>query len=615
MNFSKTIFIGILISISLLALSQESKNQTELALPTGYNTLFAGSGECLLCHNSMIDNDGNNIGILNYWKSSMMANSSKDPFWRAKVSYEVIKNPALQEEIETTCTRCHAAQGSFNAFHNGQAHYSIEELYVDPIANDGVSCTVCHQILEESHGNFSGEIEFGDNHQIFGPYVNIFPNPMIEFTGYTPTYGTHIKDSELCANCHTLFTPTVDLNGQFTGTYFTEQSIYQEWKNSFAFETQTSCQDCHIPELNESIVISTMPPWLEGQSPFGKHELVGGNVFMLNMLKNNIDELSLTAGEQDFDATINRTLSKLLEESLILEIDINDRTDDTLFLQVSLLNMAGHKIPTGYPSRQIFLQLIVKNEADETIFISGEIDEYGQIIHEAFPFEPHHDQINSENQTQIYQMVMGNVEDNVTTTLLQADHALKDNRLVPMGFSYSHPSYDTTALVGEVLNDSNYNENQSGKDIIYYNIPVQTTGHLNIEVKAFYQSVNSRWLNDMFAETSEEIDSFENIYNISDLTPVLMKSATVTSQATEIEEPMNEKEFILYPNPVNEYFWVNNSYLISKINIYDLKGRLVKKIEKHNIANKMSLSVKPGVYLIEIMDKKGNQKAFKLIKN
>lgn len=616
MNLLKNLAIGMIIPISFLFISFTPKGEIELPLPSGYNTLFAGSGECLMCHNSMVDGDGNYIGILNYWKSTMMANASKDPFWRAKVSYEVIKNPELQEEIESTCTRCHAPQGNFNASHNGQTHYSIAELYADPIANDGVSCTTCHQILEESHGNYSGNIEFGTNHEIFGPYSDIFPNPMINNTGYTPVFSSHIKDSELCANCHTLLTPTVDLNGQLTGTYFVEQSIYQEWKNSYAFESEVSCQDCHIPEIDESVVISNMPPWLDGQSPFGKHELVGGNIFMLNMLKNNIDELGLTASEEDFDATIERTLVKLQQESLNLYIQVEDRTGDSLFVNVKLENKAGHKIPTGYPSRQIFVQVALKNEWGEVLFISGEHDENGQIIHEAAPFEPHHNIINSETQTQIYQTVMSDVEGNVTTTLLYADYSLKDNRLVPEGFSLSHPSYDTTALYGNAVNDMNFNDNEGGSDIVSYHIPINSyTGELTAEAKVFYQSINSRWLEEMFEETSMEIDAFESMYNDADLTPVLMNSANVISQAVDLNPEIFEKSFTIYPNPYNDQFRISNYELLNQIIVYNYNGEICKSYSKNTLNEPLSLNLEPGLYLLEMTDKHGNKTSKKLIKH
>lgn len=616
MKYFKSYFLGIIIPIAFIFLGLKPKDTEELPLPTGYNSLFAGSGECLMCHNSMVDENGNNIGILNYWKSTMMGNASKDPFWRAKVSYEVIKNPELENEIETTCTRCHAPQGSFNAFHNGQAHYSMAELYADPLANDGVSCTVCHQILEESHGNYSGNIEFGTNQEIFGPYANIFPNPMINNTGYTPVYSSHIKDSELCANCHTLLTPTVDLNGQLTGTYYTEQAVYQEWKNSFAFNNEISCQDCHIPEIDESVVISTMPPWLEGQSPFGKHELVGGNVFMLNILKNNIDELGLTAGEEDFDATINRTLTKLQQESINLNLEITERTNDTLFLDVHIENKAGHKVPTGYPRRQIFVQVEIKNDLNETIFISGAIDENGQIINEAFPYEPHHNIINSESQTQIYQTVMSDVEGNVTTTLLHADHSLKDNRLVPEGFSLTHPSYDTIAILGQVVNDHNFNENQNGADIISYHIPLNSyAGELTANVSVFYQSVNSRWLNEMFAETSEEIDAFENMYNDADLSPVLMTSENIISQALGIHLNPEKNKFNIYPNPANETIRITDFELLKEVNVYNYNGKICNTFSENNLTNELYLNVNTGIYLLEMTDEFGNKFIKKLIKN
>ena len=90
-------------------------------LPTGFNTYFAGSGECTLCHSAMVNNAGEPVSIINDWRSSMMANASKDPFWRAKVSHETLVNPQHAETLEDVCTRCHAPMGHFNAHMTGQA--------------------------------------------------------------------------------------------------------------------------------------------------------------------------------------------------------------------------------------------------------------------------------------------------------------------------------------------------------------------------------------------------------------------------------------------------------------------------------------------------------------
>lgn len=613
------LFISLFLGLTIAQAEDSSKTKSpaqteELPLPTGYNTLFAGSGECLQCHNSMVDADGNNIGILDAWKSTMMGNAAKDPFWKAKVSFETIINPGLAEEIESTCTKCHAPQGNFEAQHNGQAHYSMAEMNNDPLAKDGVSCTVCHQILEESHGNFSGNIQFNTEHKIYGPYSDIFPNPMINTTGYTPTYSTHIKDSELCANCHTLLTPTVDLNGQPTGDEFVEQSVYQEWKNSESFTNGVSCQDCHLPEINESVVISTMPPWLTGQSPFGKHELVGGNVFMLRLLRDNIDELELTAGAEDFDASISRTLHQLQELSLQLELNIEERDQDSLYLSLRILNHAGHKVPSGYPSRQVFVQLEVQNEANESIFLSGAMDENFQILNEDEEYEPHYSMINNENQVQIYQTVMANVEDEVTTTLLHAAYPLKDNRLPPIGFSTSHPSYDTTIIAGQAAIDETFNPSEEGGDMIKYHVPIQQyQGELKVTAKVYYQTVGSKWLEDMFNESSEDIDLFEGMYESSDKSPVLMSSEEIISQATSIEEYDNILHF--YPNPSQGSVYIENNQNWEQVNIYQANGQLISIID---IMNKklirFELPQENGIYMIQLKNKESHSELSKILK-
>lgn len=583
-------------------------------LPTGYNNIFAGSGECLLCHNSMVDADGNDLSIVGWWKSSMMANAAKDPFWRAKVSYETIVNPDLQSEIESTCTKCHAPQGNFEAFHNGQSHYSLNEMYDDPLALDGVSCTVCHQIMEESHGNFSANIIFNEDHEIYGPYSDIFPNPMINHTGYTPVYSSHIKDSELCANCHTLLTPTVDLNGQLTGTEFVEQSIYQEWKNSESFQNGVSCQDCHLPEIEESIVISTMPPWLDGQTPFGKHELVGGNVFMLKLLRDNAEELELSADTEDFDATIARTLTKLQELSIALDIEIVERDEDSLYLNLRIQNYAGHKIPGGYPSRQVFIQLEVKDDDDELIFLSGAMDENGQIINEDASYEPHYTMINDEDQVQIYQMVMANVENEVTTTLLHADHALKDNRLPPIGFSTEHPSYDTTQIIGHASSDPSFNANNQGGDHIKYHIPIHNIeGDLHVKAKVFYQTVGSKWLVDMFNESSNEIDAFENMYNEADKSPVLMEESSIISEMTSVIEMENHPN--IYPNPSNGMVFISNQEEWDSLKIFRSNGQFIREIkQQESKIESVALPDEGGVYFIQLARHMEKPRVFKVLK-
>ncbi len=155
-TLSTIAIVFLFFSFVIVPTGNNSSNEIKNELPTGFNELFAGSGECALCHSDMVNSQGESISIVDDWRSSMKANAARDPFWRAKVSHEGLVNPGHAEVLEDVCTKCHAPMGHFNAHHNGQPLYSIEEMENDPLAMDGVSCTACHQITDESLGIIQG---------------------------------------------------------------------------------------------------------------------------------------------------------------------------------------------------------------------------------------------------------------------------------------------------------------------------------------------------------------------------------------------------------------------------------------------------------------------------
>ncbi|MBK7942105.1 MAG: hypothetical protein IPJ87_09570 [Flavobacteriales bacterium] len=97
-------------------------------LAVGQNTYFMASGNCEGCHGhdpmeyAGVDSNGVDVNVVDDWRSSMMANSARDPFWRAKVSHEGLVNPALQGIIEDKCTSCHAPMGRHDKFLTGGGH-------------------------------------------------------------------------------------------------------------------------------------------------------------------------------------------------------------------------------------------------------------------------------------------------------------------------------------------------------------------------------------------------------------------------------------------------------------------------------------------------------------
>ncbi|MEZ5364511.1 MAG: hypothetical protein R2748_19810 [Bryobacterales bacterium] len=67
----------------------------------------------------------------------------------------------------------------------------------------GVSCTVCHQIDPANLGkpeSFTAGFKINDRDQIYGPHRDPFPMPMRMHTGRTPTYAPHMTESALVRN-------------------------------------------------------------------------------------------------------------------------------------------------------------------------------------------------------------------------------------------------------------------------------------------------------------------------------------------------------------------------------------------------------------------------------
>ena len=193
-------------------------------LPTTYNDWFAGSGVCQTCHNTsdfaLKDSQGTDVAPVMQWRSTMLANASKDPFWKAKVKHEGIENPAHKNALENTCTRCHAPMGMMNAFLNVSGDYTLDNLKADNLGKDGISCTLCHQIDDFSSPLFSGNFGINTAKEIYGPYLNPLTQQMFSNTGFTPAHSAKINESRLCGTCHTLLTNSVNEDGEFTGETF-----------------------------------------------------------------------------------------------------------------------------------------------------------------------------------------------------------------------------------------------------------------------------------------------------------------------------------------------------------------------------------------------------------
>ena len=596
-------------------------------LAQGYNGLFAGSGACVQCHGfdtaqiASIDLMGNDINLVDDWRASMMANSAKDPFWRAKVSHETLLHPQHKAEIETKCTACHAPLGHFAAFHNGQTHYSMEELERDSFGLDGVSCLACHQQSTFNLGNeHSGQLHFDTAKVAYGPFPSPLESPMLMATDYKPVFSEHISDAGICAACHTLITQTFDLGGNLIENYFVEQATYHEWLNSSYNTNNISCQSCHLPVLSKGNFILIAGHDTEPRNRFYLHELAGANTFMLDLMKNNKETLGISASDEQFDESIQATINILQNKTLNIKLTAIERTLDTAFFEVRLTNKAGHKFPSGYPSRRAFITFILENTAGDTLFMSGKMNENFEIIGEVLNYEPHYDVIRKEQQTQIYELIPADVEGNFTSVLERAAFPLKDNRLPPEGFTTQHEVYDTTQIVGNASMDNNFNQSElgegTGRDFVYYHIPMNgNIDALIATAKIYYQALPPKWMEEIFAENTAEIEIFKKMFEATDGTPVLIQEASLMLDMIIDIEVIEQKDWVrVFPSLVHQQNIHINATQIHDLKIYDLQGKLLQKYANRQGMYQISPPISEGILILHFLGKE-QQSIKKLIVN
>jgi len=587
-------------------------------LPVVRSSYFWTSGRCAGCHGrdllfqaSIDPATGQDVNVVNDWRSSLMANSARDPFFRAKLDHEVLVNPAHSDAISTKCLSCHAPLAVHEERLAQHPPFTLAMLDTSVLASDGVSCLACHmQSLDGTGNTFSGDLQFDSAHA-YGPYADDQINPAImqSFVGFTPGFADHIVNGKVCAGCHTLITETLDLDGNLTGDHFVEQATYHEWKNSVYSSNGSACNTCHLPRIEGPVILAAEYAFLNGQTPFGKHYLVGGNSHMLEIMKANRAELHIPASSAQFDSTIARTKVLLTERTLDIDLDLEQRTNDTAFYVMHLENRAGHRFPSGYPSRRAFVEFVVVDADGDTVFASGRIDDSYEVIGHDAGTEPHYDVIRAPEQVQIYELVMGDVNGHPTTVLEHAKSPLKDNRLVPLGFSTTHPSYDTTRIAGDALMDPNFNHDElgiegNGKDIVHYNVPVSgASGALRAFARIYYQPMPPAWNASMFEFSSDKIDAFREMLGASDGTPTLVAVDSVSIGPLGMDGPIADR-VIVYPSPSMDG-WVRitgaDAMRMEVPNVFDARGRSVSiRAERAGTGWRIALPATSGAYFIHL---------------
>jgi hypothetical protein len=375
-----------------------------------------------------------------------------------------------------------------------------------------------------------------------------------------------------------------------------------------------------MARISDPIMIANGYLSLTPRTPFNQHSFAGANAFMLKLMKANKNALGLDLPDYKFDTTLIATDRMLKEKSVDLTLHFDSVANDSAYFRVKLVNKAGHKFPSGYPSRRAVLQFVIKDSSNDTIFKSGIFHSDFSVAGEQPAFEPHHNIINQSGVSQIYEIVMGDVNGNYTSVLERGAFSLKDNRLTPTGFSTQHPSYDTVQISADALADPDFNKisgiEGSGTDEVHFHVPVAgINGSINATAKIIYQTLPPKFVQEMFSLSSAPIDDFKNMFNAADKTPVIANADSLMNLQliTYTASQLNQRDDIrVFPTltfdgrvSVNAYGKIE----IKQIDVFDANGKyVIGKISSQNTKSEtLNLTGNEGIYFIRI---KTNKKEF-----
>ena len=406
----------------------------------------------------------------------------------------------------------------------------------------------------------TGQFQTGPANEIYGPFKDdeIVTLPMDNALGVKPKHNEYLQSSRMCGSCHTIDLPVVD--SPTPGTHSIEQATYLEWLNS-AYQDEfgkpgqhaQSCQDCHMPRklVNPRLGVSVDPiqtriaiveddtyPAAEHRAPtddirvrfrtsgFARHELLGMNGFLLEMFKQFNDVLGVRKSDYMTGTSDNleNAQANLFEQARTrtATVDATMRVQErTLTAEVTVTNLTGHRLPSGVGFRRAFVELLVLENRDgraRVVWSSGATNSVGVIVDgEGRPldtellagnkYQKHHEVITSDEQVQIYEELTRDADGNFTTSFIRRDDDVKDNRLLPLGWTKEGPDPSlngrwlaATFPHGNAKDDPDY-KGGKGLDRVRYRVtlpPDVDPKNVTIRASLYYQNIPPYYLQQRF---------------------------------------------------------------------------------------------------------------------
>lgn len=449
------------------------------------------------------------------------------------------------------------------------------------LSRDGISCLSCHRSQRDVippawkksplefflTNSITGLFQTGPANEIYGPFKDdeIVTLPMDSALAAKPKHNEYLQSSRMCGSCHTIDLPVVDSSDPVqpinpSTPHSIEQATYLEWLNS-QYQNEfgkpgpnaQSCQDCHMPRklVNEQLGVNVDPiqtriaiveddtyPAAEHRAPtedirvrfresgFARHELLGMNAFLLEMFKQFNDILGvrksdyMTGTSDNLENAQKNISEQARKRTATLTADMKT-SGRTITSNVTVTNLAGHRLPSGVGFRRAWIEFLVLENRDggeRVVWSSGRTNSVGVIVDaEGRPLEtefftggqyqPHHEVITSDDQVQIYEELTRDADGNFTTSFIRRDTDVKDNRLLPIGWTKDGPDPSlngrflaATFPHGNAKDDIDY-RNGKGMDRVQYRIELPAgvdPSNVTVRASLYYQNIPPYYLDQRF---------------------------------------------------------------------------------------------------------------------
>lgn len=527
--------------------------------PGGVNGLLPPQA-CVFCHG----NFNPESAPYNRWVGSMMAQSARDPVFKAAL--------AIAEQdaafVAESCLRCHAP----TAFAQGHVQFVTDAASPSfgsslALAGDdlqGVSCSLCHRAVDptftpgksppedqaiitalpagapEENGLHNGAYVLDTQDRRRGPY-NLDADWQAAGLGGFPGFHAYLKspfhqDSRMCAACHDV--STAHFTRQGDGTYllnasgaapapdkhdqFPEQRTYSEWLNSLFAQgpvnlngrfggtrpAVSSCQDCHMPGVSGQ-GCGLNPPL---RPQLGQHDFAGANSWVVRAVRALFPDSQTGLSSQTADDAIARGAS-LLDRAADLTLTYKSKR-----VNARITNYSGHKLPTGYTEgRRMWINVRF-------------LDAGGGVVQELGGYDATTATLD-EGTTRVYAAELGLDEAVATLTgnqpgpafhLALSNKVYLDNRIPPMGFT--NAKFEA-AGAGHVP-PGQYADGQYWDDVGFD----RPNGAVRAEVSVYHQT-SSREYMEFLRDTNTSTAAGQTAYDQWTMqgksAPVLMDSKTI----------------------------------------------------------------------------------------